>query len=146
MRCVRDPDEEPALRGAADGDGIDAVMEWATSEAWAAYSPTVLSRDPWVVQYEDFLSAEEVEALVGLVSSKPLERSSNVGGMNAMGRFTKSLDDSRTSENAWCDGACAHHPAARVVSHRIGNLWWWWCVSRVVWLLRTVYRRHTETY
>ena len=122
VRCVRDPTEVPALRGAAAGDGIAAAMEWATSDTWAAYSPTVLSRDPWVVQFEDFLSADEVQALLEAGSGKAYERSSNVGGMNEMGRFKKSLDNTRTSENAWCDGACADHPAARLISQRIGNL------------------------
>ena len=54
-------------------------MEWATSDTWAAYSPTVLSRDPWVVQFEDFLSADEVQALLEAGSGKAYERSSNVG-------------------------------------------------------------------
>ena len=70
VRCVRNPSEQPALRGADHGDGIKAVMEWATSEAWASYSPTVLSRDPWVVQYEDFLSDDEVQGLLEALRSR----------------------------------------------------------------------------
>ena len=85
VRCVRDPTEVPALRGAAAGDGIAAAMEWATSDTWAAYSPTVLSRDPWVVQFEDFLSADEVQALLEAGSGKAYERSSNVGRWSSGG-------------------------------------------------------------
>lgn len=37
-------------------------------------------------------------------------------------RFKKSLDNSRTSENAWCMGACAELEVVRKIQWRIGNL------------------------
>jgi len=51
-----------------------------------------------------------------------LERSSNVGRLNALGRYEKSIDTSRTSHNAWCDRACAQLDIVRTVSQRIGNV------------------------
>jgi len=121
VRCKRDESVRPAISGAA-GDSINALFERATSDAWAAYSPTVHSRDPWVVTYEDFISAEEADGLLEAFAGLQLERSSNVGGMDEKGRFRKSLDTSRTSENAWCMGACAQRDTVRRVQWRIGNL------------------------
>ena len=85
VRCQRDESEQPAISGVA-GDSINALFERATSEAWSAYSPTVHSRDPWVVTYEDFLSSEEADGLLAAFAELQLERSSNVGGMDEKGR------------------------------------------------------------
>mmetsp|Transcript_62118 Transcript_62118/g.138387 ORF Transcript_62118/g.138387 Transcript_62118/m.138387 type:complete len:168 (-) Transcript_62118:441-944(-) len=42
--------------------------------------------------------------------------------MDEKGKFKKSLDSSRTSTNAWCDGACAKNEAVRRIQWRIGNV------------------------
>lgn len=121
MRCVKDPMVQPAITGLA-GDSINALFERATSSEWDRYRPTVHSRDPWVVTYEDFLSEAETAALLAALGSRELERSANVGGMDTKGKTLKSLDNRRTSTNAWCDAECASKEDVRVVQWRIGNL------------------------
>ena len=39
------------------------TFEWAIAE-FPELEPTVLSRDPWVVAFEKFLSAEEIETIL----------------------------------------------------------------------------------
>jgi hypothetical protein len=99
--------------------GLDARMEHAAS--LSQYSPRVLSRDPWLIVFDSFLDETEVAELRSVFEARKLERSSNVGRMNALGRYEKSVDSSRTSENAWCDGECAHIPSVSRISQRIGN-------------------------
>jgi len=117
VRCKRDPDEPAAM---ANGT-LDSVFRRAVAE-WPSLQPRVLSEDPWVIVFDAFLSPEEVADLLAVYDTKTLERSSNVGRMNDLGRYEKSLDSSRTSENAWCDGGCQDLPAIRRVSQRIGNV------------------------
>ena len=130
-----------AQRSAPFDDGeLDAAMQRAAS--FSEFAPTVLSSDPWVIRcarpylgpapartrlsptdrFDSFLSAEEVAAVRAVYQSRTLERSSNVGAMNKLGRYEKKLDNSRTSENAWCQDSCARVEAIRHVSHRIGNV------------------------
>ena len=62
VRCKRNPSEQPALAG-GPADGITALFERATAERWEGLQPRVLSRDPWVVVYDAFLSAEEASGI-----------------------------------------------------------------------------------
>lgn len=122
VRCMRGPAETPPVLAGGPEDGINELFKRAISERWDVYEPTILSREPWVVQYENFLSLDEVDALQAAYDGLEFSVSSNVGGMDDKGRFKKSMDQSRTSTNAWCDGACAHLDAVRRVQWRIGNL------------------------
>lgn len=118
-RCKRDPAEQPAMMPLDPKLGLDAWMEHAAS--LSQYSPRVLSRDPWLIVFDSFLDATDVAELRAVFDARTLERSSNVGRMNALGRYEKSFDSSRTSENSWCDGECAQIPAVSRISQRIGN-------------------------
>jgi hypothetical protein len=46
------------------GDALDAMFRRALSE-FPEHSPTALSTDPWVLQFENMVSAEDAAALVG---------------------------------------------------------------------------------
>jgi len=119
-RCKRDPGEVPSMVPLDPKLGLDAWMEHAAS--LTQYGPRVLSRAPWVIVFDSFLSESEVADMRAVYDVRTLERSSNVGRMNELGRYDKAIDSSRTSENAWCDGECAKIPVVWRVSQRIGNV------------------------
>ena len=119
-RCRRDPAHTPAMRELHPQLGLDAWMEHAAAQE--QYAPRVLSRDPWLIVFDEFLDGNDIAALRAAFDTRKLERSSNVGRMNALGRYEKSIDSSRTSENSWCDGDCARLPGVSSISQRIGNL------------------------
>ena len=75
---------------------------------------TVLSRDPWVITIDDFLSDDECDAVLkaGSVSGSQWARSQAGDGVQA----------ARTSSTAWCKGTCLQNPAVRRVEERVSAL------------------------
>mmetsp|Transcript_444 Transcript_444/g.841 ORF Transcript_444/g.841 Transcript_444/m.841 type:complete len:345 (-) Transcript_444:119-1153(-) len=78
---------------------------------------TVLSRDPWVVTFDDFMNVDETNALVNVVEY--WERSTDTGRMNKFGEVGRVLSDSRTSSNSWCREKCESNPHVRSIIDRI---------------------------
>lgn len=68
------------------------------------YEITVYSTDPWIMTFENFLSDQEIEALIASV--KKWERSTDSGLLNEYGEQGRILSQGRTSSNAWCDTDC----------------------------------------
>jgi len=85
------------------------------------YKVNVVSTDPWVVTMDDFLSNEEIDAILESVGDK-WERSTDTGKSNEFGETGRVLSRSRTSMNAWCRGDCEHHPLVRDVTARIEEI------------------------
>lgn len=95
-------------------DGPNAVQNGDISRTFqraaglTQYQPTVLSRDPWVLVYDAFLTPEEAAELI------------RVGGHN----FTRSLAGDgvtpiRTSSTSWCNiPSCEHKSIIRTVKAR----------------------------
>ena len=78
------------------GDALDAMFRRALVD-FPEHSPTALSEDPWVLQFENLVSAEDAQALV-----------------QACTRFERSLAGDqlspvRTSTQCWCgqEDGCA---------------------------------------
>mmetsp|Transcript_13179 Transcript_13179/g.52805 ORF Transcript_13179/g.52805 Transcript_13179/m.52805 type:complete len:325 (+) Transcript_13179:696-1670(+) len=76
---------------------------------------------PWVVTLDNFVSDEEADAIVASVSTS-FSRSTDQGRTDAFGEQEKVVSQGRTSENAWCTGACETSPATRRVMARIQNV------------------------
>lgn len=55
--CVRDKDQTPALVPGT----LERMFARAASKEHARFSPRVLSRQPWVVAFDSFLSEEQAE-------------------------------------------------------------------------------------
>jgi len=77
----------------------------------------VLSRDPWVVTFDDFLNDAEVKALIS--TQKRWERSTDTGSSNEFGETGRILSQGRTSSNSWCDKQCEKHPDVQKIIKKI---------------------------
>ena len=72
--------------------------------------PIILSEDPWIVVFDDFLSADETSHMIKVGYSLGYNRSADVGKKNFDGSFDKTVSSFRTSENSWCNKACREDP------------------------------------
>jgi len=107
-RCLREKDSPAALsRGT-----LGATFERSWSEEHAHYRPTVLSRDPWVVTFDSFLSDEETKRVIE-VGGRHWQRSQAGDGVQSV----------RTSSTAWCPhSGCGSDPVLQRLRQRISNL------------------------
>lgn len=117
VRCKRNASEPQMLPPHAMGAMFRALEGGSLG---AEYGPVrALSRSPWVVTLDNFLTHAEADAVLALVEEAAYERSANVGAMTELGRFTMSRDESRTSLNAWCNSSCAQAAVMREISRRV---------------------------
>ena len=82
------------------------------------YGVTVLSEKPWVVTFDNFLTDDEVNALIDTVEGT-WERSTDTGSANEFGEVGRVLSTGRTSSNAWCRHKCESHPDVQRVQQKI---------------------------
>jgi prolyl 4-hydroxylase len=75
---------------------------------------SVLSRDPWVLTIDDFLTAEESEAIKQAGSTK--------GTSWARSQAGDGVQAARTSSTAWCRGDCLRNPTIMSVEQRVSDL------------------------
>lgn len=109
---------------------LTKMFQKITSEGseYAKYKPKILSQpqnendDPWIVEFESFLSNEECDKLIEYGELLTFERSGNVGKANADGSYESSIDDSRTSENTWCENDCYDDPMVKDIVNRIADV------------------------
>jgi len=111
-RCRRDasfPGQLPAATAGSTGAMFERSLAKAAEKGYAA---TVLSRDPWVVTYDHFLSADEASAIISK-GEKHWSRSVAGDGVQSV----------RTSSTAWCEhDGCGSDPVLSRVRSRIANL------------------------
>ena len=121
-RCTRDFLNVTAAPAYAPGD-MDTMFGALTSDAaFARFSPTVHSRDPWIVTLDNFLTDAEVD---GLVHAKGLDfvRSTDTGAYDeTTGATNKIVSAHRTSSNAWCTGECENAPSTQAVHAKIADI------------------------
>ena len=60
-----------------------------TDEKFQKYTPHALSTDPWVMQFDTFLTPQECKALHSSVG--PFERSTDTGAKNELGEAKRVL-------------------------------------------------------
>eukprot|EP00966_Prymnesium_polylepis_P334511 7389886-Prymnesium_polylepis.1 len=120
--CERRPDQAPLV---ATG-GVTAMFERALG-AFPQYSPTVLSRDPWVVSLDDFVSETEAERFVaacGNLFSSAVN--SEGGGSNVDARVRTSSQCAYTPRPGCAGGggasSCHEDPLLEGVLERIAEL------------------------
>jgi prolyl 4-hydroxylase len=73
------------------------------------YGVNILSTSPWVVTFDNFVSEEEVTALLE-TNMDSFERSTDTGSANEFGETGRVLSTRRTSSNSWCRDKCEKHP------------------------------------
>jgi len=82
------------------------------------YDITILSEDPWIVQFDNFFDEEVAAGVLSTVRGN-WERSTDTGMENEFGESGRVLSKSRTSENAWCRSECENHPASQSIINKI---------------------------
>jgi len=87
----------------APGDMGD-MFESIEKDFGHLYEINVLSRTPWIVTFDNFVTPEEAEALINSVG--PFHRSTDTGERNEFGEQGQILSEGRTSSNAWCNDEC----------------------------------------
>lgn len=110
-RCARDRSIPPA----ATVGSVNAMFERIskTSHLGPGRNGTVhvVSRDPWLIMIDDFLSDAETEAM-RKAGDKGWHRSLAGDGVHEV----------RTSSTSWCTGSCLHDPAVGAVQDRVTQL------------------------
>ena len=107
-RCLRPKTSRPAARKGT----LAHMFGRALSPELAQYSPIVHSRDPWVVSFETFLSADEADRIIQ-VGGRGWRRSLAGDGVQAV----------RTSSTSWCEHrGCGRDPLLARVRERIANV------------------------
>jgi hypothetical protein len=96
---------------------LGAMFESIQSSFGERYQIEVLSRSPWVVTLDGFLTGVEAQALISTV--KKWERSTDSGQTNEYGETGRILSTGRTSSNSWCTGECENHPEVKKVLKKI---------------------------
>mmetsp|Transcript_18858 Transcript_18858/g.18977 ORF Transcript_18858/g.18977 Transcript_18858/m.18977 type:complete len:395 (-) Transcript_18858:129-1313(-) len=96
---------------------LEAMFQRIVREYSSKYKVNVLSKSPWVVTFDDFMTDEECDALINTVDE--WERSTDTGETNALGETGRVLSSGRTSSNAWCRTECEQDPDVQNVMARI---------------------------
>lgn len=107
--CLRAKDQKPA---AWAGSVESMFTRAADTTLHGHYAPRVLSRSPWVVAFDSFLSDAECDRVIK-VAGRHFARSVAGDGVQSV----------RTSSTAWCSpGACQSDPTMTEIRARIANL------------------------
>eukprot|EP00040_Diaphanoeca_grandis_P012302 m.62455 g.62455 ORF g.62455 m.62455 type:complete len:447 (+) comp23158_c0_seq1:267-1607(+) len=101
-RCVRHPAERSAIE---PPHGLDRMYHRILTDPDIVekYTPYAVSKDPWVVVFENFVSEDEGNELFSHLPDK-WTVSTTVGDLDAKGDvdLTKAGKGARTSTTAWC--------------------------------------------
>eukprot|EP00929_Paragymnodinium_shiwhaense_P096351 TRINITY_DN57916_c0_g1_i1.p1 TRINITY_DN57916_c0_g1~~TRINITY_DN57916_c0_g1_i1.p1 ORF type:complete len:241 (-),score=44.01 TRINITY_DN57916_c0_g1_i1:315-1037(-) len=99
---------------------IDAMFK-ALPERWAKYNATLVSEAPYIATFDNFVSDREIESILAHAKSQ-FKRSTDQGAYDERGVQQQKVSTSRTSENAWCLGACQEDPVVQGVNERISAI------------------------
>lgn len=122
VRCRPMPGRELALEA---GGYLNATFHRATDPdgPFAHLKPRILSDDPWVVVFDDFMTDDEVSALIEKGGQSGFSESVDAGKRLPNGSFAAIKSTARTSETAWCvDDFCTKDPRIEAVTARIADV------------------------
>jgi len=118
-RCPFDESIEPIYKPGEMNDMFSSLVR----DYDDAYGPiSVLSDDPWVVTFDNFLTDEECDRLIEHGERLNFERSTDVGKKNFDGTMEKVVSQGRTSSNAWCKGNCNNDTVVEEIMRRINTV------------------------
>lgn len=95
----------------------NAIVQYAHYGVEVLSSPDQGPGKPWIVTFENFVSDEQVDALIA--TNTKFERSTDTGSSNEFGETGRILSQSRTSSNSWCRGECESHPSVNEILRNI---------------------------
>jgi prolyl 4-hydroxylase len=137
MRCPKDYIGTDIWKA---GDLNRMFLDIISNPHYQQYEPRVVSRPslapgdsedtadylvggPWMIVFENIMTAEEAQRLIELGTEQGYERSGEYSGQKKVdGSYDSSLTDRRTSKNTWCREGCMEDPLARAVTERIVNV------------------------
>ncbi|CAJ1409132.1 unnamed protein product [Effrenium voratum] len=120
QRCTRrflDMDQHPALR---PGDMNQMFRDIVSRAKKYSYNITVLSKSPWIVTFDNFVSEAEIADMLSNV--KEFQRSSDQGEYDEFGLMKGIISSKRTSKTAWCLDTCKASPSYLAVRERISDV------------------------
>lgn len=121
IRCTRSflqMDDSPAFQ---PGE-MKQVFENMEKNFENRYKMTFLSRDPYIVYFENFISNNEIKQFMNVIDTE-WTRSTDFGDFHEnVGVFDKVVTSNRTSMNAWCGGQCDQTPIAKLLANRIEEI------------------------
>jgi len=120
LRCDRERlniSTEPAFKQGQLHEMFSGIL---TNPDYAAFEPSALSTDPWIIQFDNFLNDTEADALWNSVGT--FVRSTDTGAYNKYGEAERVVSQSRTSQNAWCRAGCEDHPMVKPIIKRIEDV------------------------
>ena len=120
VRCNRNRlniTDQPILK---PGD-MNRIFEEIIDKYSDQYTIDVVSRDPWIITFDNFLSDAEVDSLIA-ESEGRWERSTDTGERNAYGETGRVVSQSRTSSNAWCRHDCESNPNVASIITKIEDI------------------------
>jgi len=100
---------------------MSAMFRNIEAEFGDRYGVTVVSNDPWVVTFDNFLTDDEVNALITTAAGH-WERSTDSGQVNEFGETGRTLSTGRTSSNAWCRQECLSNPHVQTAIRKIEEI------------------------
>lgn len=139
-RCPIEPGNDSIWKPGDLNKLFETIVDNADgSGAYERYNPVAFSRPmykqdgsavpgverdgPWVINLENFVSAEEADRLVEIGKTRGYKRSADVGKEKPDGTHDSKVSDSRTSHNTWCqEEDCYNDPLVAPVIERIANV------------------------
>ena len=116
-RCQRPADATPAIAPGTMRGTIERIMS-----DFGHLEPELISADPPVVLFHNFLSAPEADAFIAHGRGK-YEESRGVGTDAKTGKMIDVKTEIRTSTHAWCiDSSCTEDPLVREVVGRVSDV------------------------
>jgi len=106
-QCAR---AQGAKAGAVTGS-VNRIFQNIVDE-WDGVN--VLSREPWVLTLDNFMSVEEADEI--------LKAGSNSGTAWARSQAGDGVQAARTSSTSWCKGPCLANPTVQAVEQRVSRL------------------------
>ena len=115
-RCPMPADRDAAVPPGAMSDSFERALR-----DFGPLAPSVLSRDPWVMTFDNFLSPDEVAAVLKHGHDR-YERSTASGGRKD-DEFIPLTSEIRTSWTTWCDNAtCTDDPTIKRIYERVADV------------------------
>jgi len=116
LRCARDALNISTSPIYSPGD-MNNMFSTISSRYGNQYDINIVSTDPWIVTFDNFLTDDEVDAIIS--TQKRWERSTDSGLTNEFGETGRVLSSGRTSTNSWCDQYCQDHPLVKNAMKKI---------------------------
>ena len=122
IRCNRDRlqmNSEPSYKPGDMNAMFESIVTRYSDNRYGEIK--VLSTSPWVVVFENFVSDDEIDALIE-TNKDSFERSTDQGQVNQFGEQEKIVSQSRTSSNSWCREECESHPSTQALIKKIEDV------------------------